>query len=518
MSNQRPLPLPSAILLQFAVSQSTLALQHIHAPVYGQYLAKESISTISLSLCLLFWAIGLLTHKNSFRLPYSIAGLMIAGTPLVSHLLRDYSATWGPVHGPVIASIPYFIAYSGLTYLAANESTTYALLYFTTFVIFRMIPVHLPIPTCSIFRLCSTVIALFPFLAKAGTLPKKRADRTVAKLVNRILYMLILAMCISSNVLMRRFEVNQCKMDTLKPNVLAHAESTTGYISVIETDSAYGKLRLLRCDHSILGGSYLEYGMDSIYGAFYMMDFVRFVERPQVVETSDLSALQIGLGIGVSAKTLIDSGVKVDVVELDPIVSKYAKEFFELPEPRLTYLDDGRKYLDNLNKTEYYDFILHDVFTGGLVPGQLFTVDALKIIKSSLKTDGVLAINFVGIVGDQATNTVISTIKTIFPNVLCFYENLAADQNEIQNLVFFATSFNSNIKFNYKQHDKNLPKGTYRAVLDEFKSQDGSLPYHVNVRPISDQFNPLKTHQVDSAYSHWKGVRAVFPTIWSDLY
>lgn len=39
-----------------------------------------------------------------------------------------------------------------------------------------------------------------------------------------------------------------------------------------------------------------------------------------------------------------------------------------------------------------YDYIVHDVFTGGAEPLELFTLEFLRDLKSLLKEDGVIAI------------------------------------------------------------------------------------------------------------------------------
>lgn len=78
--------------------------------------------------------------------------------------------------------------------------------------------------------------------------------------------------------------------------VLARAESTTGYISVLEDTNA--QMRLMRCDHSILGGEWLltderkaKEGWtvpEPIFGVFEMLEAVRLVERNSVADSVEL--------------------------------------------------------------------------------------------------------------------------------------------------------------------------------------------------------------------------------------
>lgn len=149
----------------------------------------------------------------------------------------------------------------------------------------------------------------------------------------------------------------------------------------------------MRCDHSIIGGAYIKYNMDSVFGSFYFLDFVRFVDRPKLKPAKGKQkALQIGLGIGVTTRSLtLHGNTDVDLVELDPAVYDYARKYFDLPEPYSVHIGDGRAFLDTAPEG-VYDYVLHDVFTGGLVPGKLFTIEALDRAKKVLKEDGILAL------------------------------------------------------------------------------------------------------------------------------
>src|SRR5688572_23989033 len=101
--------------------------------------------------------------------------------------------------------------------------------------------------------------------------------------------------------------------------------------------------------------------------------------------------LSRGLGIGISAKSLQDHDVLLDIVELDPAVYNFAVNYFGLEPKHNIYIQDGRKFLNNA-PSRSYDYVLHDVFTGGSVPSVLFSVEALEQIKRILKNNGVLAL------------------------------------------------------------------------------------------------------------------------------
>lgn len=100
-----------------------------------------------------------------------------------------------------------------------------------------------------------------------------------------------------------------------------------------------------------------------------------------------------GLGIGTTPAALITHGIDTTVVELDPIVYKFAREYFSLPSNHTPVVEDAVSFVDNARRGDLrYDYIVHDVFTGGAEPVDLFTFEFLKGLHSLLKVDGVIAI------------------------------------------------------------------------------------------------------------------------------
>lgn len=61
--------------------------------------------------------------------------------------------------------------------------------------------------------------------------------------------------------------------------VVERAEGSLGYVSVVE--SVEKRIRILRCDHSILGGEWISAApsivVDPIYAVFVMLEAVRLV-------------------------------------------------------------------------------------------------------------------------------------------------------------------------------------------------------------------------------------------------
>ncbi len=186
--------------------------------------------------------------------------------------------------------------------------------------------------------------------------------------------------------------------------VLDRRESVTGYVSVVE-NLAQG-FRVLRCDHSLLGGEWTRFPAnpvaEPIYGVFVMLEAVRLVQTA-ASDTPDTekTSLVVGLGIGTAPAALVAHGIDTTVVEIDPAVHDFASRYFHLPANHTAVLEDAVAYTDRLvavlpaeGDTEdgRFDYIVHDVFTGGAEPIALFTLEFLENLHALLKPSGVIAI------------------------------------------------------------------------------------------------------------------------------
>jgi len=68
---------------------------------------------------------------------------------------------------------------------------------------------------------------------------------------------------------------------------------------------------------------------------------------------------------------------------------------FDLPHNHASIIGDATKVVKDMQSNETrrrYDYIIHDVFTGGAEPIELFTFEFLTELSNLLKWDGVIAI------------------------------------------------------------------------------------------------------------------------------
>ena len=148
----------------------------------------------------------------------------------------------------------------------------------------------------------------------------------------------------------------------------------------------------------------------------------------------------------------------LDVVEIDPGLTKLAKKYFNLQDnPRLKiFHEDGRVFL-NANKKKY-DAIMVDVFKSYYsLPFHLTTYETIKRIYDSLNNDGVVITNVIScITGDKGKffRAEFETYKKVFPQVYAFPVYFPKKTDEVQNIIIVALK--SDKKPTFTDNDEEL--------------------------------------------------------------
>lgn len=103
-----------------------------------------------------------------------------------------------------------------------------------------------------------------------------------------------------------------------------------------------------------------------------------------------------GLGIGTTPSALVAHGIHTTIIEIDPVVHEYATKYFNLPSNQTSIIEDAVGFVERAQTGESqrpsYHYIIHDVFTGGAEPAELFTEEFLQGLSNMLVSDGVIAI------------------------------------------------------------------------------------------------------------------------------
>jgi spermidine synthase len=135
--------------------------------------------------------------------------------------------------------------------------------------------------------------------------------------------------------------------------------------------------------------------------------------------------LVLGLGGGTVVKRMWRDypWMRIDAIELDPVVTGIAQEYFALPQDdRIrVFTSEGRGFLERTE--ERYDLVLIDAFDDDQVPRPLLTDEFLRAARDHMADDGVLAYNFIGRVrGDLSRpfRSLHRTLRNVFANVWVF--------------------------------------------------------------------------------------------------
>lgn len=325
--------------------------------------------------------------------------------------------------------------------------------------------------------------------------------------------------------------------------LLARQESITGYVSVLENheDSAF---RVLRCDHSLLGGEWLvtpsayakgQRQRETIFSVFTLLEAVRLVKDRTIdadpVPESQKSALNIGLGIGTAPNALISHGINTTVVELDPVVHYYATKYFGLSPNHTAVIDDAVQYVHSKSQLNpgSFNYIIHDVFTGGAEPVSLFTQEFLRGLYDLLTPDGVVAINYAGDLSLGSTRLVLNTIHSVFPACRLYRDtapakDLQPGDPDFINMVVFCVKDDEGmgkkaIKFRKATADDflgSLARSNYLQPKPELEIKYQYLePAEGGKIMTKAGVAELEQYHKDGAVSHWRIMRTVLPdAVW----
>lgn len=313
-------------------------------------------------------------------------------------------------------------------------------------------------------------------------------------------------------------------------SLLERGESLTGYISVLESDR--DGYRVMRCDHSLLGGEWHKLARpivgEPVYAVFAMLEAVRLVEVDNKVPDNEAKALNIGLGIGTTPSALIAHGIDTTIVEIDPLVYDYAVKYFGLPANHTAQIEDAVSYTARTagHSPESFDYIIHDVFTGGAEPIPLFTLEFLQSLHTLLKPDGVVAINYAGDFTLPPLSTVIRTIREVFPSCRIFRESpmpsedkVEAEGRDFDNVVVFCRKTPDRITFR-RVVERDLLQSRARAhyLMPKNEVPESAFMTGDDVKLVrqNDTATLAKYHD-QTALGHWAVMREVIPkNIWEN--
>jgi spermidine synthase len=148
--------------------------------------------------------------------------------------------------------------------------------------------------------------------------------------------------------------------------------------------------------------------------------------------TNITRVLMLGLGGGSTQRAFLQDypGVRIQTVEIDPVVVQVASNYFQVPtSPRhQIQVSDARTFLRR--SRDRYDLIILDAYTkhryGSQIPQHLATREFFELAQDHLTTNGVLAYNVITVsrIGNtDAGGALGRTLQAVFPQVYCFKAN-----------------------------------------------------------------------------------------------
>ena len=110
-----------------------------------------------------------------------------------------------------------------------------------------------------------------------------------------------------------------------------------------------------------------------------------------------------GLGTGIAVSSFASQKIDTTLIEIDPAVYNASRQYFGLPDlgSERVFIQDARavvaeKRLASLqhgaSDVVKYDYVVHDCFSGGMVPAHLFTVEFWEDLKVIMNPEGVVAV------------------------------------------------------------------------------------------------------------------------------
>ncbi|KAF2787426.1 hypothetical protein K505DRAFT_329697 [Melanomma pulvis-pyrius CBS 109.77] len=520
------------------------------SPVYGSIPASlHHQRSMTITAVLAFMGRKALKKYASSSIAEYIA-VIAYWTPVIQFLLFQYSAQLGIDNGPLlIESLTYFPLLFLSAYAAGDLLDTVDLTQFNLHPTIGevLLPTASYFTMSSISKIAGSIIPNYVgthlyftrigFQLLIGSISAfLTPSRVILLAAPAIIHTMLANPHYSSESALQR--ANATLFSTQNFTILARQESLTGYVSILENDGD-SAFRLMRCDHSLLGGEWLvtpvakskgQSQRETIFSVFVLLEAVRLVEEQAgiaPIPDSEKSALVIGLGIGTAPNALISHGINTTIVELDPVVHHYASKYFNLSPKHTAVIDDAVVYVHHKSKTnpKSFNYIIHDVFTGGAEPVYLFTEEFLQGLSALLTDNGVVAINYAGDMALPSTRLVLNTIHSVFPACRLFRDSppppdaKPGDPDFINMVVFCVKNDSGKGKsaISFREADEKDWKGSiarsnFLRPRDEFELKfDYISPENGGKIMKKSGVDELEKWHKLGAISHWRIMRTVLP-------
>lgn len=459
-----------------------VAAVRILSPIYGSslYVLSSVLTVILGALSVGYWYGGKRADKeHSIDALYTIitiSGVTVLGLLLISKwLLPTFGPTLPTTIGPLLFSLglffipsfllgivsPYIIKLQSLTTPTEKIGTVVGATFFwgTLGSIFGSLATgFILIPN---FGVTQTIVMVSAGLMLLGLLTPLFIGGQNNK--KKIVVTFILAAIISNTIY---------HFEPIDKNTIYEAEGIYSNIKIKNTliENRPGRILLRDTNQSsaiFLGSKKISF------------PYLRFSLLYDTLVANPKRALFLGGGAYTAPRTLAyqNPNLKIDVVEIEPILFTLAQQYFDLGDTSniTNYVMDARVFL-NQHQEIKYDFIFGDVFsTNQAPPFHLTTQEFYAAVADHLSPDGVFILNTVGsieTIKPSISGSTAKTLQSVFPTIATY--GLNEDLTSLQNIVFIARNNTNPIDINLFKL-LSVVGNTYKIPITDFKFEDELL-------------------------------------------
>jgi hypothetical protein len=294
----------AATILACAATYSNISLLTM-SPVYGSIPASIWHSRLVMTACFIGWSGNLWLKRRLPKQPVFLLPIIACYIPMIQYFLFQLSGYLGAVYGPVLTELLTFvplliISVSSVALIledldlnAFGKQVEEAGPGVGSYIFFRAAEYY------SKIFIQETIGANF-FGTRVGL--QVLLGGLYTSLACSRLYFFALPGLYHLAFHNRHFQTPWADFDLNREldkthgfTLLDRHDSVTGYLSVLE--STRDQFRVMRCDHSLLGGEWLQDNSgalkEPIYGIFAMLEAVRLVEVQESIPDNEATALVV---------------------------------------------------------------------------------------------------------------------------------------------------------------------------------------------------------------------------------
>ena len=274
------------------------------------------------------------------------------------------------------------------------------------------------------------------------------------------------------------------------------------YEQIYRANSDFGMLQVIQFKNRPYRFYLNDYLVQNTYDLETKKSTSLFTHMLRYLATGYTTNLQdvlcIGLGVGIVPKELVEHGVRVDVVEINPAVVKVAQDYFNFDASKLNVIIGDGRYLVN-KSAKQYDAVVLDAFLGDSSPSHLMTREAFESMKRILKPNGVLVINSFGDLAAGRNFFAASLAKTlgaVFSSVNA--HGIESRLRDGQGNLFFAASAQP---LNLRAISTEDAHPSVRREVE--LCMTSRIPIDTSAgRVLTDDFNPVEFYDAENREAH----------------